>query len=167
MDFVNEFADLAVGDAWSPEFESKKEGYSVVVARTKEIEKIINEMITYNIVSLSKVDPLKASDMHGHMLDFKKRGGFIRNRLRKLFGIYSPSYGYKPKKIGFSRILVEIIISLIFRVGKTSIMRWLISKIPESYIGPIFNRLRLFWKGISRPTKRQGLSEYKVTLGDY
>ena len=167
MDFVNEFADLAVGDAWSPEFESKKEGYSVVVARTKEIENIINEMINSNILSLSKVDPLKASDMHGHMLDFKKRGGFIRNKLRKLFGIYSPSYGYKPKKIGLSRILVEIIISLIFRVGKTTIMRWLISKIPESYIGPIFNKLRLSWKSISRPTKRKGLSEYKVTLGDY
>ena len=38
-----------------PIIESKKEGYSVVVARTKEIEKIINEMITYNILSLSEV----------------------------------------------------------------------------------------------------------------
>jgi coenzyme F420 hydrogenase subunit beta len=116
---------------------------------------------------LKKVDPIKASDMHGHMLDFKKRGGYIRNKLRKLFGIYSPSYGYKPKKISLSRIFVEIIISLIFRVGKTGIARWIISKIPDSYIGPIFDKLRLFWKSISRPTKRKGLSEYKVILGDY
>ena len=36
------------------------------------MEKIIQDMIAKNILNLTLEDPLKASDMHGHMLDFKK-----------------------------------------------------------------------------------------------
>ncbi|MDR1190732.1 MAG: Coenzyme F420 hydrogenase/dehydrogenase, beta subunit C-terminal domain, partial [Verrucomicrobiales bacterium] len=39
MDFTNEFCDLAVGDAWSPAFESKGGGHSVVLSRSTEMEK--------------------------------------------------------------------------------------------------------------------------------
>ena len=162
MDFTNEFADLAVGDAWSPEFESKKEGYSVVVTRTSKMETIIKDMISKDILNLQTIEPMKALDMHGHMLDFKKRGGYIRNKWRKLIGIYSPDFGYKPAKITVSRVIIEIFISSIFFVGRTKSARCLISKLPESYIGPTFNYLRLFWKMLSRPTKRKGLREYEV-----
>ena len=164
MDFTNEFADLAVGDAWSPEFESKGGGYSVVVTRTSKMETIIEDMMNKNILNLKNIDPIKASDMHGHMLDFKKRGSYIRNRLRNFFGFYAPDFGYKPDKITLSRVIIEMFIYAIFLIGKTTFARWLISKLPEFFIGPIFNFLRLFWKKISRPTKRKGLAEYKVII---
>ena len=57
MDFTNEFADLSVGDAWSPIFEAEGGGHSVVVTRTKEMEVIIQKMIEENILNLKKQIP--------------------------------------------------------------------------------------------------------------
>ena len=164
MDFVNEFADLAVGDAWSPKYEGKRSGYSIVVTRTKKMENIIQKMIEKNILNLKLEDPFKASDMHGHMLDFKKRGGYIRNTWRQILGKYAPKYGYRPAEISLPRILIEFIINIFFFIGKTKFARSLIEKIPEHIIGPIFNYSRLLWKKLSRPTKRKGLANYKVYI---
>ena len=164
MDFANEFADLSVGDAWSPIFETLGGGHSVVVTRNKEMESIIEDMCNRGLLELKVEDVLKATDMHGHMLDFKKRGGWIRNNWRRAFGKSSPDYGYRPKKIPVSRYFVEIIISLIFMVGRLKLSRWLVTKIPESIIGPIFNFLRLNWKKLSRPTKRKGLSNFEIKV---
>ncbi len=167
MDFANEFADLAVGDAWSPKFESKGGGHSVVVTRTKNMEKIISQMNKKNILCLKQEESLKASDMHGHMLDFKKRGSYIRNLLNKKVGKYAPDYGYRPLKISLYRVIIELIIITIFFIGQTRIARYLLVQCPEFLIGPLFNKLRLFWKKISRPTKRKGLGEYKVKIDNF
>ena len=164
MDFANEFADLSVGDAWSPIFETLGGGHSVVVTRNKEMESIIEDMCNRGLLELKVEDVLKATDMHGHMLDFKKRGGWIRNNWRRAFGKSSRDYGYRPKKIPVSRYFVEIIISSIFMVGRLKFSRWLVTKIPESIIGPIFNFLRLNWKKLSRPTKRKGLSNFEIKV---
>ena len=43
MDFANEFTDLSVGDAWSPKYEARGSGFSVVITRTPEMEAIIQE----------------------------------------------------------------------------------------------------------------------------
>jgi len=164
MDFVNEFADLAVGDAWSPVFERQGGGHSIVVTRTKEMEAIVAEMQDRGLVKLQEEDAGKASDMHGHMLDFKKRGGWLRNQWRRRTGRPAPDYGYRPLRVPFSRVCVEVVISGIFAVGKSRLARWAVSNIPESLIGPVFNQLRLGWKKASRPTKRKGLANFQVTM---
>jgi coenzyme F420 hydrogenase subunit beta len=164
MDFVNEFADLAVGDAWSPVFEKLGGGHSVVVTRNNEMESIITNMCKEGLLELKEEEILKASDMHGHMLDFKKRGGWLRNEWKRKLGKEVPDYGYRPKGIPFSRVLVEVIISSIFIIGRTKLARWIVSKVPESVIGPIFNFLRLNWKKLSRPTKRKGLANFEVEI---
>jgi len=164
MDFANEFADLAVGDAWSPAFESQGGGHSIVVTRSKEMESIIVKMQEKGLLELQEEDPLKASDMHGHMIDFKKRGGYLRNQWRRLTGRLAPNYGYRPAKIPFSRVFVEIVVSTIFAIGKTRLARFTVSQIPESLIGPLFNYLRLGWKKASKPTKRKGLASFEVKI---
>jgi coenzyme F420 hydrogenase subunit beta len=164
MDFANEFADLAVGDAWSPVFESEGAGHSIVVTRTKDINDIINQMQSKDLLNLTHVEELKASDMHGHMIDFKKRGGWLRNQWRRKTGRMAPDYGYQPANIPLSRIMVEIVISTLFAIGKTKCARYVVSKVPESIIGPIFNKLRLGWKKASRPTKRKGLANFDVKI---
>lgn len=164
MDFANEFADLSVGDAWSPKYESKGHGFSLVVSRNNEIDSILNSMASEGIISIEKQDNDAAGDMHGHMIDFKKRGSYIRNKIRRIFGLHAPEYGYKPEKIGFSRILTELIISGIFLFGKTALARSILYLLPESVIGPIFNKTRLAWKKISRPTKRKGLKNFAVEI---
>ncbi len=165
MDFANEFADLAVGDAWSPKLEAQGGGHSVIVTRTAEMEAIISEMHERMLLALQEEQPLKASEMHGHMLDFKKRGGYLRNRWRRKTGRAAPDYGYRPANVPTSRIFVEIVISGIFAVGRTGIARWIVSHIPERIIGPLFDNLRKGWKAASKPTKRKGLSDFRVVIG--
>lgn len=165
MDFTNEFCDLSVGDAWSPVFERAGGGYSVVVTRSPEMEEIVCEMISKKLLTLKEEEVLAATDMHGHMLDFKKRGSYLRNRWRRFCGRKSPDYGIRPKRIPASRIVIEIVISTIFILGRTSLARRMVEIVPESILGPVFNVLRLLWKRLSKPTKRKGLSglEMEVT----
>jgi len=157
IDFSNEFSDLSIGDAWSPKFESVGAGFSVVITRSDGMESIVREMINNNYLTLEDISQDRASEMHGHMLDFKKRGGFIRNKWRQSLGLKSPDYGIVPLHIPLSRYLVEGIISGLFVVCRNSFSRKLLEFIPESIIGPLFNRLRLMWKSASKPTKRKGL----------
>jgi coenzyme F420 hydrogenase subunit beta len=158
MDFANEFCDLSVGDAWSPKFEREGGGHSVIITRSEEMEEIVSDMEQMGLLALEKIDPLNASEMHGHMIDFKKRGGYIRNTLRKALGKEAPDFGMRPSLLPLSRIAVELVISCIFWVGKSRMIRALVPFIPQTLLGPGFNCLRLTWKTLSKPTKRKGLS---------
>ena len=162
MDFANEFADLAVGDAWSPKFESLGQGFSVMVTRSPEMEEVIENMTAESLLTVEKVDTAKASDMHGHMIDFKKRGGYLRNQWRRKTGRKAPDYHMKPHPIPASRWLVEFGIGSIFAVCRTGLARWILEQVPESIIGPCFNRARLTWKALSKPTKRKGLRNLRM-----
>lgn len=159
IDFVNEFCDLSVGDAWSPKFEGMGGGHSVFVTRSESMESVIQQMEDADLLTTEPIDAIEAADMHGHMLDFKKRGGHIRNSWRRRTGRSAPQYGVRPEPLPRKRVAVEVIVSSIFLVGGTRPARWLVSRIPEHVIGPLFNRARLTWKSLSRPTKRDGLRE--------
>jgi len=166
MDFSNEFSDLSVGDAWSPKYEKLGAGFSVITTRSEKMESIVKEMIDDDCLSVEDVDKNKASEMHGHMLDFKKRGGFIRNKWRRYLGFKSPDYGIIINDMPISRYVVEIVISGVFVVCRNSISRKILEFIPESIIGPFFNKSRLLWKNLSKPTKRKGLSGLNISEVD-
>ena len=163
MDFSNEFSDLSVGDAWSPKYEKLGAGFSVITTRSQKMESILKEMIENNYLIVEEIDRDKASEMHGHMLDFKKRGGFIRNKWRRFFRFSSPNYGIVINDISISRFLVEVFISGVFIICRNSISRKILEFIPETVIGPIFNKSRLLWKNLSKPTKRKGLSTLNIS----
>lgn len=162
MDFANEFTDLSVGDAWSPQFEGLGQGFSVVASRSQVMTQIIDNMSKAGLVELKEIDVLEASSMHGHMIDFKKRGGYLRNQWRLRMGKKSPDYGIEPVAIDVSRILAEVVISSIFTLCRTRPARWLMEIIPEWILGPLFNQTRLLWKSASKPVKRKGLRELKM-----
>lgn len=162
MDFANEFTDLSVGDAWSPKFESLGQGFSVIASRTTKMTDVMQEMEEKGLLTLEQADVLEASGMHGHMIDFKKRGGYLRNQWRRKIGRAAPDYGISPVGTGTSRILVEIIISTIFICCRTRLARWVMEHIPERILGPLFNNLRLAWKNASKPAKRKGLKDLKM-----
>lgn len=104
LDFANEFTDLSVEDAWSPKFESTGGGFSVIASRTQKMSEILRQMESAGYLALTQIDPLEASAMHGHMIDFKKRGGFLRNQWRRIFGFAAPDYGLDPQPLPFSRV---------------------------------------------------------------
>jgi len=166
MDFSNEFSDLSVGDAWSPKYEKVGAGFAVITTRTKQMEKIVEEMLDNGYLIAKGVDKYQASEMHGHMLDFKKRGGFIRNKWRQFFGLRSPDYGLVVKQIPISRYVVECVISSILVACRNSLSRRILEFMPEFVIGPVFNKSRLLWKSLSKPTKRKGLSNLNISEVD-
>lgn len=162
IDFCNEFTDLSVGDAWSPQYEDIGQGFSVLLARSPELHRILLKMQAEGRLSLQSRAWDEAGRMHGHMLDFKKRGAFIRIRVRRLLGLPYPKYSLAPQKIGFVRILVELVNISLFAVAGTPLARHLLNYLPEPVLGPIFNFARLRWKAFSKPSKRQGLNEYRM-----
>ncbi|MDR2462563.1 MAG: Coenzyme F420 hydrogenase/dehydrogenase, beta subunit C-terminal domain [Verrucomicrobiales bacterium] len=162
MDFTNEFCDLAVGDAWSPVFERLGGGHSVVLTRGVEMEKIILEMRAAGKLRLEDIELSRASEMHGHMLDFKKRGGYIRSRVLRRLGFAAPDYGVRPVPLPLSRWLVEAVVSSLFLCCGNRVARKFLEFVPEAVIGPVFNRLRLAWKAFSKPTKRKGLANLRM-----
>ena len=162
VDFTNELTDISVGDAWSPKYESKRGGYSIVLARTEDAVSLLEEMQKAELLNLEEIVLEEALDMHGHMLDFKKRGSFIRNGWRSA----RPEYGYRPARIPHSRIFVEWVLRIVFTIGKNPMARWMVEHIPLSIIGPCFNCARKRWKNISRPTKRRGLKEMQFIEED-
>ncbi|WP_166041069.1 coenzyme F420 hydrogenase/dehydrogenase beta subunit N-terminal domain-containing protein [Sphingosinicella sp. YJ22] len=166
MDFANEFCDLSVGDAWSPKFEAEGGGHSVVVTRSAKMEAVIAEMVAAGQLALEPEDNLKATEMHGHMIDFKKRGGHIRNTWRRRWGRAAPDYGMRPSHVPASRKAVELAISGLFVVGGTGLARGVLRMIPEKVIGPVFNKMRLSWKNLSKPTKRKGLADFKMIVDE-
>jgi coenzyme F420 hydrogenase subunit beta len=103
-----------------------------------------------------------AISMHGHMLDFKKRGGYIRNRMRAFFGYSVPDYGYRPVGISITRKLTEVVISAIFLMAGNRVARGIMQLVPEKIMGPAFDFLRLRWKRFSKPAKRKGLNDYQI-----
>lgn len=159
-DFTNELADISVGDAWHPKYEAQGRGFSVVLARSLQGMKLLQEMYTKKLLSLEEIPLAEALSMHGHMLDFKKRGSFIRNSWKKV----KPEYGYRPAQIPFSRYLVEYILALVFATAKTKAARWTVEHLPISLVGPAFNVMRKNWKNLSKPAKRKGLKEMKFII---
>ena len=165
-DFTNELTDLSVGDAWSPRFESAGGGHSVVLARTPLAEEVLSEMVAEEKVTLDAVSLDEALSMHGHMLDLKKRGSFIRFDRRARQGLPIPDFGYRPATITKERRRVERILGLIFAIGRTSFARAIVVRIPLPIVGTTFNILRKTWKRLSKPTKRKGLAELEFTWSD-
>lgn len=160
VDFTNELTDISVGDAWSPNFEAKRGGYSVVLARSENGVKILNELKQKKLAVLDPITLDKALDMHGHMIDFKKRGSFIRMSWRRK----RPDYGYKPDHIPTSRVFVEWCLRAMFGFGKLRFTHWIVEHIPLKIIGPCFNFVRKSWKGVSKPTKRKDIGEIKFNI---
>jgi coenzyme F420 hydrogenase subunit beta len=157
VDFTNELTDISVGDAWNPRYEAQGEGFSVVVARSPQGEELLMQMQRSGTLCLEDVALDDALAMHGHMLDFKKRGSFIRMGWRYARGRCIPDYGYQPTDIPLSRILVETVISTLFAVCGTYTARRLVELVPISILGPMFDTLRKSWKNVSKPVKRKGL----------
>ncbi|MBN1565059.1 MAG: Coenzyme F420 hydrogenase/dehydrogenase, beta subunit C-terminal domain, partial [Anaerolineae bacterium] len=157
VDFTNELTDLSVGDAWHPDYEAQGAGFSVVAARTPQAEDLLHEMHHAGVISLEPTTLERALSMHGHMLDFKKRGAFIRLGWRKAAGQPVPDYGYRAVDIPPLRYLVESIILSIFLIAGTPLARRVVEYIPLRILGPLFNTLRQRWKALSKPAKRKGL----------
>ena len=162
VDFTNELTDISVGDAWSPKYEKERKGFSVILSRSETGETIINNMIKESLLAGEEISLEETLDMHGHMIDFKKRGSFLRNKRKAV----QPFYGYEPIEISWARKAVERILQIVFLIGCSKIARRAVEKIPLMIVGSCFDFMRKSWKSFSKPTKRKGLKTIKFKLYD-
>lgn len=156
-DFTNEFTDLSGGDAWAPVYEDRGKGFSILMARSEKGEALIREMQEKGWLDLQDLTEKECIEMHSHGYDFKKRGGFIRIRFRRMRLKPIPDYGYNMGKFPLKRILMELVISGLFRVLGTGLARWTVERFSPSFIGTIFERSRTSWKKSTHNIKRDSL----------
>lgn len=164
IDYTNELADISVGDAWSPDYESRGKGWSVIIARSPRGLQLLEKMKNDNVLYLDEISEKDLIEMHSHGLDLKKRGAFIRIEKRKSKGLPVPEYGYKPTNIPFKRKLFELILNVLFRVFKLRFIIYILEKIPPNLTGAIFVVARNIWKKQTKSTKKGGLENLKFKL---
>jgi coenzyme F420 hydrogenase subunit beta len=153
-DFTNEFTDISGGDAWAPVYEERGKGFSMIFARTRKGQEILDEMIKAGLIRTDPITENEAIKMHSHGYDFKKRGSFIRIRFRKLTGKGIPDYGYKINGFGISRYVMEMIISTMFILMSTRLARWTVEQFPPGVVGKLFEKARTAWKNSTKKIKR-------------
>lgn len=156
-DLSNEFTDISGGDAWAPVYEERGKGFSMVIARTKAGEDILNEMIKEGLINATPISIDDAITMHSHGYDLKKRGTFIRFSFRKFFGLSNPDFGYEIKDFPISRYFMEFMIDALFIVLGTASARWLVSQLPPAMVGNLFEKTRKVWKKATFNIKRENL----------
>ena len=160
-DFTNELADVSVGDAWSRELEAASGGHSVVIARSEAGRLLIEEMRRAGLVKLEQIPAERAIAMHAHMIDFKKRGAFLRLERERRRGRPVPVYGYRPAAIPAGRRIAERFIAGFLWIARR---RTLLHLLPPGLLGPSFAVIRRIWKAVSKPVKRRGLSATEFVI---
>ncbi len=158
-DLANEFTDISGGDAWAPVYEERGKGFSMIISRTVKGDQILEQMISEGALSFEPITEEESIVMHSHGYDFKKRGAFIRIQFRKWLGKSVPDYGYIIRDFAFSRYLMEIVISSLFILLGTKVARWLVERLPPTFIGGLFEKTRNVWKKSTYAIKRKNLKQ--------
>ena len=156
-DLANEFTDISGGDAWSPKYEERGQGYSIIIPRSKTGKVIIDEMVREGRLEVLPCSEEESITMHSHGYDFKKRGSFIRIGFRKLFFRPVPDYGYSLSGFPASRYFMECLISGLFLLLGTWPARRMIELFRPEFIGRFFERTRTTWKKSTHSIKRKNL----------
>lgn len=157
-DFTNEYTDISGGDAWSPVYEDRGKGFSMIITRSKTGQHIIDDMVKEGLLSADLLSESEAIKMHSHGYDFKKRGSFIRIKFRRHFGKSIPDYGYELSGFPLKRYVMEIIISSMFLILSTRLARWTVEQFSPSFVGKFFESARTSWKKSTHKIKRSNLN---------
>jgi Coenzyme F420-reducing hydrogenase, beta subunit len=139
-DLTNEFTDISGGDAWAPVYEERGKGFSLVIARSKQGQNLLEEMANQHIITLWPIAEEEAIKMHSHGYDLKKRGTFIRMQFRSVLGLKNPDYGYKISGFSLGRYLMEILIDFLFLLLGTKPARYIADHIPQKNDGLYFRK---------------------------
>lgn len=165
-DLTNEFTDLSGGDAWSPVYEERGKGFSLVIIRSQKAEALVREMEESGLLALKDLSEDQAISMQSHGIDFKKRGAFLRIERLKRSGQRYPEYGLTLTSAPWKRRAFEWMLDDIFTVCAWGWVRAIADRIPNRLMGPFFERVRTVWKHSTRSTKRAGVSSIALAITD-
>ena len=142
IDLSNEFSDLSVGDGWLKEGIVRAPGWSVVLVRNIKGEEIIDLAIANGNLELEKISVQQAEKMHSHGIDNKKKGSFIRMKLRMTKGLRIPDYNLEFPFTSKRRVLIEKVNIMILNLGRKKMIRKISNMLPPKMIEKIMGILR-------------------------
>lgn len=161
VDLTNELADLSFGDAWATRYEERKEGFSLIAARTARGEAALQSAITTGVVSVETSNAEDAAAMHAHGLYNKKYAVWERIRLRRWLGRPVPDYGYEAERTPRQQI-VGLAIAVVFQLGRTALARAIVQALPLEFTGRLFLWIRKRWRNATRPNRKARVRDYTV-----
>ncbi|MEZ4423545.1 MAG: Coenzyme F420 hydrogenase/dehydrogenase, beta subunit C-terminal domain [Gemmatimonadota bacterium] len=161
VDLSNELADISAGDAWAPRYESRHEGFSLVITRTEAGRRALETSRAAGVIELEETDRADALVMHSHGLFNKKIAVWSRLDLRELLGRPAPDYHYRAVVTTRSRV-VGAAIALVYEVGQTRWARFLMNLLPLEFTGKAFAAVRKRWRKQTRPGRSGTLQTYDV-----
>ena len=130
-DETNELADISLGDAWLPELKNDKNGQSIVVARTKNGEDILNLACDAGVVFLKPVGREKVRETQREPLKFKKDDLEIRLALIKHSGMKTPEFDPKPNSSrSFFAFARNLFVFLNVKLSEKQIFKHLLRGVP-------------------------------------
>jgi len=89
LDQTSESADISLGDAWLPDIINKDNiGTNIVITRTKEGQKIINDLKNDKYLNLKKIKPEDVICSQGKVLFGKKLNLWNRSNKKNNFELY-------------------------------------------------------------------------------
>jgi hypothetical protein len=145
VDLASEGADLSVADAWGVD-STREGGFSLVVSRSDRGEAVVSRAMESGVLEGRCVELPSALRMHAHGFDLKKTGAWLRIRRRERRSQPVPRYDLPPGPCGRGRRLAEFFFRLQFALGRTSWCRWLVDRIPFSWIGRLYQVARVVWR---------------------
>jgi len=92
QDFTNELADVSVGDAWLHEFKNDKIGRSILIARTKQGQDLLDFMCREKTIFLEPVTVHKVLRSQQSNVKFKKNDFAIRMAMLESSGMKTPIF---------------------------------------------------------------------------
>ncbi len=144
IDLTNELADLSVGDGWAKEGRGE-DGWSVVLVRTEAGAGAFDRARRAGVIEAEPIALDEAERMHSHAFDLKKTGSFLRLRLWRGWGCAVPRYDRPAPRVGASRLLFEIALSLQFAAASSRVGRAVFRALPAQALGRFFRLVRKRW----------------------
>jgi coenzyme F420 hydrogenase subunit beta len=126
-DLTNELADLSVGDCWLEEHQG---GWSTVVCRSAQGERVLGEAEEAGVVIVRDVRREDVLRSHAHLLAYKKDGYFVRQKWLRI-----PLHYKLPRPAISRRRWVEQSMLLFLLLGLGN--RWaraLVGRLPLSWL---------------------------------
>jgi coenzyme F420 hydrogenase subunit beta len=161
VDLTNELADLSFGDAWATRYEERKEGFSLIAARTPRGAAALESALAAGVIAVEPSSAEDAAAMHAHGLYNKKYAVWERMRLRRWLGRPTPDYGYEAERTPRQQV-VGLAIAVVFQLGRTSLARAIVQALPLEFTGRVFLWIRKHWRNATRPNRKAQVRDYTV-----
>lgn len=126
-DLTAEMSDLSFGDPWIPDvMETEEKGKSIVISRTKNVEKLLSGAFDDGYIQLNNLSP-EIVKKSGYMMESKKKDICVRLFIRKIFSKEIPKYQIQFQKPSFKNYLRAIFVySHVVLSSKRSLQRLMV-----------------------------------------